>query len=128
MTSDQLRDGFCPHSRYTPTAPRTRRSFFPPNEFLQIICFYVVAIPKPTNPEVLCFTFIRRRLTDPPAPHRRAKAREGRSQQWLPGSRLQFKPHLLIAKAPVTDGIPYIFVCKYMRTNIYIYTYTYTNT
>ena len=40
-------------------------------------------------------------------------------------SRQQFKPHLLIAKAPVTDGIPYIYIYIYSiyihNYNIYIY-------
>ena len=37
------------------------------------------------------------------------KQGKGRSQQWLSGrAGNKLKPHLLIAKAPVADGIPYM--------------------
>ena len=77
MTSDQLLHGFCPHSRYTRTAPPSRRSIFPPNEFLQIIIPMLCHGHSITHQPSLWFIFIRRR-TDPPAPHCGAKKGKGK--------------------------------------------------
>ena len=78
MTSDQLLHGFCPHSRYTRTAPPSRRSIFSlPMSFFRLSSpCYVMAIPITHQPS-LWFIFIRRR-TDPPAPHCGAKKGKGK--------------------------------------------------